>query len=107
MVNNCGTGLGVVFRGVPSDTLKNQSSGVRILDGKENWEKRTDATLIGKNLQIEEIYMLETVLMQQVLQCNCWDYETLDDGAQNDNVALYIYHFSTSFENRSWPCYSI
>ena len=91
VVNNCGTSLDVVvFRGVPSDTLKNQSSGVRILDGTfENWEKRTDATLIGKNLaNRRNLHVGDSFDAAGITVQIAGIIETLDDSAQNDNVAF-------------------
>lgn len=91
VVNNCGTSLDVVvFRGVPSDTFNDQTSGIRLLNGTiENWQKREDASLIGKNLANRRNLKVGdrfdaagiTVFVAGIV-------ETLDDRAQDDNVAF-------------------
>ena len=72
--------------------------------------KRTDATLIGKNLaNRRNLHVGDSFDAAGITVQIAGIIETLDDSAQNDNVAFV--HLSiispTSFENRSWPCYSI
>lgn len=53
VVSNCRTSLDVVtFRGVPKDAfLDDRAGGLRVVAGSvEDWERRTDAALIGQTL---------------------------------------------------------
>ena len=52
VVNNCGTSLDVVvFRGIDQDFINNQKPKLHLLHGSfDEWTKRIDGALIGKNL---------------------------------------------------------
>lgn len=52
VVNNCGASLDIIaFRGVPPENLLRYASHLQVLAGSiDEWKKRSDAALLGRNL---------------------------------------------------------
>lgn len=90
MVNNCGTSLDVVvFRGVPKESFLDFSPNLKLEEGSiEEWIKREDGALVGKNLAKRRFLRVGDRFDAAGVNVSVSGIVSSEEASQDENVAF-------------------